>query len=944
MADFGPLGGVKITGFISPTDTNDTYAVIDPLYGIDGLRNITGGTAGLDLIPNLRRRAGMIVGVNDGAAYYQLNSAPWSGTFSDWTLLNLSGGTDTFITGMTFNAGNYNLTIGRNDGASFTESLGILAGDMWVTGGTYDINTGIVTFTNNSGGTFQVSGFTSGMTDSYTTTAYTVGNVIRFDNNLQGTNFYNVDLTPILTGVTGSTPYRYNSSESTAIEPILGSNNATGLYANIGGGSGNTASSIFTTVAGGADNTASNLYATVGGGENNTASNFQSTVAGGDSNTASGIASTVGGGTGNTASSSRATIAGGQGNQVTTNHTFIGGGLSNTIAVGGNHSSIVGGDTNYIDGQRGFIGGGTDNIISASTYSSILGGQNNIVNHNNSQAIGSFITTISADTTHIENLNIVRTPILDNSVGNFLVRDTDGTVKYRTTIGGGSISGDTFTTGATLNGTNLDFDNNNSLSAYTVDLGSLTFSGGSGTCISDLYVTNIHSCSPLFINPLDEGNLYFGASSGFTLEIVTGTTFVGVNTSVPGYALHIANGDLFIQEGNAAIGGSSPDSQHRFRVTTEDINGANSSGIRVDMSYASAGGAGVNSFQGIQVRSVPPKTFTGITQQWGVTSNLTSTYSTTGYHMVVGGRFRAASTNAINYGIQIEDGTEAAGKVLVCQPTSLYGQVGLANWGTVSSSGITSDTYVDNAYLNGDTIVFDKNDSVSAFTVDLEPLLSGFTTGDTSPFRYNSTTNTAIEPVLGSNSATGTSSTIAGGINNTAASSYSFIGGGSGNNVNSGNYGLIGSGSGNIVNGTYSPAILTGYENNVTGNYSLIGTGYRNVITGNYSTIANGYLNTISTNHGFIGSGRDNTVSGIGAFIGAGDTNVASGANSFIGGGINNSATTTHSIVIGGDSNFNSGFDSSIVGGSGNTVSGSYSVIGGGNGNTVSGSYSVWWW
>ena len=50
MADLGPLGGVKITGFISPTDTNDTYAVIDPIYGIDGLRNeITGCFAALQL-------------------------------------------------------------------------------------------------------------------------------------------------------------------------------------------------------------------------------------------------------------------------------------------------------------------------------------------------------------------------------------------------------------------------------------------------------------------------------------------------------------------------------------------------------------------------------------------------------------------------------------------------------------------------------------------------------------------------------------------------------------------------------------------------------------------------------------------------------------------------------------------------------------------------------
>jgi len=105
---------------------------------------------------------------------------------------------DTFVSGMTFNNGSYDLTIDRNDGTSFTQSLAILAGDMVVTGGTYDINTGIVTFTNNSGSTFNVSGFTSGMTDSYTTTATTSGNIISFDNNILGSGLYSVDLTDML--------------------------------------------------------------------------------------------------------------------------------------------------------------------------------------------------------------------------------------------------------------------------------------------------------------------------------------------------------------------------------------------------------------------------------------------------------------------------------------------------------------------------------------------------------------------------------------------------------------------------------------------------------------------------------------------------------------------------------------------------------------------------
>jgi hypothetical protein len=116
----------------------------------------------------------------------------------DRFLTSTSGGTDTFVTGMTFNNGNYNLNIIRNDGVSFTQNLGILSSDMTVTGGTYNINTGIVTFTNNSGGTFDVTGFTSGMTDSYTTGTTISGNVISYNNNLQGSNFYSTDLSPII--------------------------------------------------------------------------------------------------------------------------------------------------------------------------------------------------------------------------------------------------------------------------------------------------------------------------------------------------------------------------------------------------------------------------------------------------------------------------------------------------------------------------------------------------------------------------------------------------------------------------------------------------------------------------------------------------------------------------------------------------------------------------
>jgi hypothetical protein len=80
--------------------------------------------------------------------------------------VSINGLNDIYISGMTFNVGNYDLTLNRNDGVNFTRSLSILATDMTVTGGSYNVSTGVVTFTNNSGGTFNVTGFVSGLTDS----------------------------------------------------------------------------------------------------------------------------------------------------------------------------------------------------------------------------------------------------------------------------------------------------------------------------------------------------------------------------------------------------------------------------------------------------------------------------------------------------------------------------------------------------------------------------------------------------------------------------------------------------------------------------------------------------------------------------------------------------------------------------------------------------------
>jgi hypothetical protein len=98
MGSFSLSGGVEVIGFISPTDPLDEYPVIDPLYGIDGFRNVDLITD-LDNIPDLRRRAGMVVGVSGGTNYYKLKQEPWVGDITDW---------DDFTTSSTFTGGSGN--------------------------------------------------------------------------------------------------------------------------------------------------------------------------------------------------------------------------------------------------------------------------------------------------------------------------------------------------------------------------------------------------------------------------------------------------------------------------------------------------------------------------------------------------------------------------------------------------------------------------------------------------------------------------------------------------------------------------------------------------------------------------------------------------------------------------------------------------------------------
>ena len=353
------------------------------------IENISGGTSNSAWrIYNTSTSGNTDVFVTGGT--YDNNSGISTFTNNTGGTFNVGGyftpSDDVFTTGLTFNSGTYDLNIVRNDGNTFSTNLAILASDMTITGGTYNPNTGVATFTNNTGGTFSVSGFLTGQTDTYVTGLTFTNNVL----TLKQTN-NQADVNVLINNLSGLT-----------INGSLSATTYLGLPLDINVTGGTYSDGIATFI-------------------NNTGGTFNVT-----------------------------------GFSTSTATNFTGG--------------TVTGATNFTDGL-------TANTISATTYVNL--------------PTDVFVTggTYSSGATTLT-----------------LVNSTGGTVL---------VTG--FTSG---NG------------------GGGTFTGNtSATCINDIWVSNIHSCSPLFINPNDEGVVYFGATSAVTIDTQNG--LVGIGTNSPGATLDV---------------------------------------------------------------------------------------------------------------------------------------------------------------------------------------------------------------------------------------------------------------------------------------------------------------------------------------------------------------------------------------------------------------------
>ena len=150
--------------------------------------------------------------------------------------LPLSG----YGTGLTFNTANYNLTIDGGNGVLDTVSLSVLASDLTVTGGTYNPNTGIAVFTNNTGGTFNVTGFLTGLTDTYVSGSTYSNNTFTFTNTSGGS--FNVNFNTV-TGLTSTGTISSNTISATTISGVTfygDGSNLTGISGGGGSFSGGT--------------------------------------------------------------------------------------------------------------------------------------------------------------------------------------------------------------------------------------------------------------------------------------------------------------------------------------------------------------------------------------------------------------------------------------------------------------------------------------------------------------------------------------------------------------------------------------------------------------------------------------------------------------------------------------------------------------------------------
>ena len=471
-----------------------------------------------------------------------------------------TGATDVYVTGLTFNPSNYDLTISRNDNISFTENLAILSSDMVVTGGTYNSSTGIATFTNNSGGTFNVNGFLTGMTDTYVTGLTYSNNLITLKQNagqpnlsilidsmsgltinggfsantISTTTYYNL---PTDIRVTGGT---YSNGTTTFTNNTGGTFNVTGYYTG--------ATDVYTTGATYNNNTFTHI--------NNTGGTYNVSF-----NSVTGL--TVNG----TLSATTISATTYYNLPITTDVFVTGGTYSNGTTVFRNNT---GGTFNV----TGYYTGATDVYITGATYSSNVftyrnntGGTFNVLfNSVTGLTVDGVLsaTTISGDTIYAN--NFPQLPLIDNETIDYYVSSGDTFIRLKESVAAPSGGTRTFvgnvniTSGlsaSTISATtyyNLPTDirvtggtYNNGTILFTNNTGGTFNVTGLYSGATDVYTTGATYNNNTFIYRNNTGGTFdvsFNSVTGLTIDgILSATTYLNL-PSITGLYLPLSGGTV----------------------------------------------------------------------------------------------------------------------------------------------------------------------------------------------------------------------------------------------------------------------------------------------------------------------------------------------------------------------------------------------------------------
>ena len=246
-----------------------------------------------------------------------------------------------------------------------------------------------------------------------------------------------------------------------------------------------------------------------------------------------------------------------------------------------------------------------------------------------------------------------------------------------------AISGDsnTFVSGGTLNGDLLELVRTDNVTV-SIDLEDLRFSGGTGHCITDFYVTNIHGCSPItFYDTLI-------VLSGITMNLPPED-----NSQTQMVVRDSGTGEL------------------KYRDVASIISAATSQDVYVTGLTFSSNNLTITRNDNVSY-SVLLDNFSGLTVTGNLTTNSLSANTIT------------ANTITSN----ILSATTISGNIF--SGGTYYGD------GSNLSGISTNNFYTTGTTLIGSTVYFDRNDVLSGYTVDLSPLTAATNTNVTG-FTFN---------------------------------------------------------------------------------------------------------------------------------------------------------------------------------------------------------------